>query len=113
MAIAERREKQVWVPRMRRFLEEREGAASKAAVIEEGMRHVPGGMAFRVGWQKRTNDSAYRNFGVKAELQKTDRATLIRAGANKVVCNSLYYERKSGRIEEFTGTDGAKWLRLV
>lgn len=105
--------KQVWVPRMRRFLEERGGAAPKAAVIEEGMRHVPGGMAYRVGWQKRKNDSAYRNFGVQGELQKTDRATLIRAGANKIVCNSLYYERKAGRVEEFTEADGTKWLRIV
>jgi hypothetical protein len=113
MATAERREKQVWVPRMRHFLEERGGAAPKAAVIEEGMRHVPGGMAFRVGWQKRKIDSAYRNFGVQGELRQGDRTTLVRAGANKIVCNSLYYERKAGRIEEFLGADGAKWLRLV
>jgi hypothetical protein len=98
---------------MRRFLEDRGGAAPKAAVIEEGMRHVPGGLAYRVGWQKRTNDSSYRNFGVEGELRKTDRTTLVRAGANKIVCNSLYYERKAGRLEEFAGADGTKWLRIV
>ena len=107
------REKPVWVPRMHRFLEERGGEAPKSAVIEEGMRHVPGGMAYRVGWQKRTLDSAHRNFGVAGELRKQDITTLVRAGANKIVCNSLYYERKARRIEEFTGADGTTWLRLV
>jgi hypothetical protein len=106
-------EKHVWVPRMRRFLEARGGAAPKAAVIEEGMRHVPGGLAYRVGWQKRRIDSAYRNFGVHGELRKQDATTLIRAGANKLVCNSLYYERKAGRLEEFQGSDGTPWLKIV
>ena len=103
----------MWAPRMRRFLEQRGGSASKSAVIEEGMRHVPGGMAYRVGWQKRTNDSAYRNFGVKGELRSDDVTSLVRAGANKIVCNSLYYERKAGRLEEFLASDGTKWLRIV
>jgi hypothetical protein len=113
MAAEQIREKQVWVPRMLRYLEEKGGEAPKSAVIEEGMRHVPGGMAYRVGFQKRGLDSAYRNFGVQGELRKSDRTSLIRAGANKIVCNSLYYERKAGRIEEFDGPDGTKWLRLV
>lgn len=111
--MAERRQKQVWVPRMRRFLEQKGGKAPKTAVIEEGMRHVPGGVAYRVGWQKRTNDSAYRNYGVKSDLRKTDVTTLVRAGANKIVCNSLYYERKAGRVEEFDGPDGTPWLKIM
>jgi hypothetical protein len=113
MATEQKRERQVWVPRMRRYLEERGGAAPKSAVIEEGMRHVPGGMAYRVGFQKRALDSAYRNYGVEGELRKTDTTSLVRAGANKIVCNSLYYERKARRVEEFDGPDGTKWLRLV
>lgn len=106
------RQKPVWVPRIYRFLEERGGAAPKSAVIEEGMRHVPAGVAYRVGHQKRTLDSAYRNFGVAGALLSKDAAALVRAGANKIVCNSLYYERKAGRIEEFEGSDGTKWLRV-
>jgi hypothetical protein len=108
---ATERQKQIWVPRMHRFLVARGGAAPKSAVIEEGMRHVPGGLAYRVGWQKRSLDSAYRNFGVKADLRKKDATTLVRAGANKIVCNSLYYERRARRLEEFIGPDGHKWLR--
>jgi hypothetical protein len=107
------RQKPVWVPRIYRFLEERGGAAPKSAVIEEGMRHVPAGVAYRVGHQKRTLDSAHRNFGVAGELRSKDAAALVRAGANKIVCNSLYYERKAGRLEEFVGADGTNWLRLA
>lgn len=107
------RQKPIWVPRMHRFLQERGGAAPKTAVIEEGMRHVPSGVAYRVGHQKRTADSAYRNFGVSGELRSKDATALVRAGANKLVCNSLYYERKAGRLEEFVGPDGTKWLRLA
>lgn len=77
------------------------------------MRHVPSGVAYRVGHQKRTADSAYRNFGVAGELRSKDATSLVRAGANKLVCNSLYYERKAGRLEEFVGPDGTKWLRLA
>jgi hypothetical protein len=106
-------EKPIWVPRIYRFLEERGGAAPKSAVIEEGMRHVPGGVAYRVGHQKRAADSAYRNFGVSGDLRSKDAAALVRAGANKIVCNSLYYERKARRIEEFDGPDSTKWLRIV
>ena len=107
------REKPVWVPRIYRFLDQRGGSAPKSAVIEEGMRHVPAGVAYRVGHQKRTADSAYRNFGVPRDLRSKDAAALVRAGANKIVCNSLYYERKAGRIEEIDGPDGTKWLRIV
>jgi hypothetical protein len=106
------REKPVWVPRIYRFLDERGGSAPKSAVIEEGMRHVPGGVAYRVGHQKRTADSAYRNFGVPGDLRSKDAAALVRAGANKIVCNALYYERRAGRLEEFEGPDGTKWLKL-
>lgn len=112
MAENERRQKQVWVPRMRKYLEELGGSAPKSAVIEQGMRYVPGGVAYRVGSQKRLNDSAYRNFGVKGELRVNDENALVRAGANKIVCNSLYYERKAGRLEEFPGPDGTSWLRI-
>jgi hypothetical protein len=112
MAGTAERHKPVWVPRMYRFLEQRGGGAPKSAVIEEGMRHVPGGVAYRVGHQKRTADSAYRNFGVPGDLRSKDAAALVRAGANKIVCNALYYERRAGRIEEFVGPDGTKWLRL-
>jgi hypothetical protein len=98
---------------MHRYLLDRGGAAPRSAVIEEGMRHVPGGMAYRVGYQKRANDGAHRNFGVPTEPTKKDAATLRRAGANKIVCNSLYYERRAKRIEQFDGPDGTPWLRLV
>jgi hypothetical protein len=98
---------------MHRYLAERGGSAPRTAVIEEGMRHVPGGMAFRVGHQKRTIDSGHRNFGVRSEPTTKDAASLRRAGANKVVCNSLYYERKAKRIEQFDGPDGTPWLRLI
>jgi hypothetical protein len=81
-------------------------------VIEEGMRHVPRGLAYRVGLQKRMNDSKYRNFGVAGELARHDPATLVRAGANKVVCNSLYYERKAGHLSAYRGADGTTWLKL-
>lgn len=108
-----KQQKQVWIPRMYRFLEQRGGSAPKSAVIEEGMRHVSGGVAYRVGWQKRSIDSSYRNFGVERELRKTDSTTLVRAGANKIVCNSLYYERKAGRLEEYEGPDGQKWLCVI
>lgn len=103
--------KQVWVPKMHHYLDARGGAAPRSAVIEEGMRHVPGGLAYRVGHQKRTIDSGHRNFGVRTEPAKNDAATLRRAGANKIVCNALYYERRAGRIEQFTGPDGTPWLR--
>ncbi len=106
-------EKKVWVPRMHRYLEDRGGAAPRSAVIEEGMRHVPGAMAYRVGHQKRSIDSGHRNFGVRTEPTKKDVASLRRAGANKIVCNSLYYERRAKRIEQFDGPDGTPWLRLV
>lgn len=105
--------KHVWVPRMYAFLRRRGGSAPRSAVIEEGMRHVPRGLAFRVGLQKRTNDSRYRNFGVEEELTKKDAATLVRAGANKVVCNSLYYERKAGNLAAFEAPDGTMWLKIA
>ena len=113
LSTQRKNEKKVWVPRMHHYLEEHGGAASRSAVIEEGMRHVPAGMAYRVGHQKRTIDSGHRNFGVRTGPKKTDAATLRRAGANKIVCDSLYYERKAGRIEPFVGPDGTPWLRLV
>ena len=104
--------KHVWVPKMYAFLRRHGGAAPRAAVIEEGMRHVPRGLAYRVGLQKRTNDSKYRNFGVAEELAKGDPATLVRAGANKVVCNSLYYERKAGHLAVYRVRDGTTWLKI-
>ena len=106
-------EKKIWVPRIHRYLRERGGSAPRSAVIEEGMRHVPGAMVYRVGHQKRSIDSGHRNFGVRIEPTKKDTASLRRAGANKIVCNSLYYERKANRIEQFDGPDGTPWLRLV
>lgn len=95
------------------FLRANGGAAAKSRVIEEGMRFVPAGPANREGTRKRLADARYRNYGVEGELRNTDSLSLFRAGANKLVCNSLYYERKAGRIREFEGPDGRPWLGVV
>jgi hypothetical protein len=76
------------------------------------MRYVPAGPAFRVGLQKRRADSSYRNFGAAGEPRSDDEAALVRAGANKMVCNALYHERKAGRLVEFTGADAKPWLKM-
>lgn len=110
--MSARRAKHVWVPKMYAFLRRRGGKAPRAAVIEEGMRHVPRGLAYRVGLQKRKNDSKYRNFGIAEKLAKEDPTTLVRAGANKVICNSLYYERKAGHLAAFETSDGTTWLKI-
>jgi hypothetical protein len=112
MPRASERARQVWVPRMYAFLREQGGEALQSRVIEEGMRYVPGGAAYREGLAKRLTDSRYRNFGVEGQLTKQDSLSLVRAGQNRIVTKSLYYERKSERLERFIGPDGQPWLRL-
>lgn len=106
-----RKDPPAWVSAAYEYLERRGGAAPLRLVAEFSMALVPPGPAWREGQAKRKTDAKYR--GAEADdVSELERLRVIRNGSKRIVLKSLYYERKSGRLEKFE-KDGRDWLRLA
>lgn len=100
----------LWVEKIETLLRER-GEVSFRLAVEEGMRYVPAGPAWREGAAKRRTDARYRNFGVDVEVDLSDTSALVRTGAQRIVLEAIRQEVLMGRFERLE-RDGRRMIRL-